>query len=228
MATTSSGDGAAPLPDTTNTNSEEQAEGAPPAPTAADSPAEPSPAASTESATGPAPGRVVIPSREEYEMPDEYASGSPVEKVKQWAQAHPGLALLAAGVSGLVIGRILVGIASEPEPETFADRVEARARQLSKEARGSFEEAKDSAGEAATASAAALTAAAVALKDAADRAKHKAEDWAEDAPDKAREIAEDGTEKAKDFAEAVGDAVKVAVTGVIAKKAADWVGKIRN
>ena len=34
--------------------------------------------------------------------------------------------------------------------------------------------------------------------------------------------------EAKDFAEAVGDAVKVAVTGVIAKKAADWVGKIRS
>lgn len=230
-----SGDGAQPLADQANTGADEMAGGPPPTPTTADAPADPTPTGSGEPAkqavsgtASPAPGRVVVPSPEEYEMPDEYANESPVEKARAWVEAHPGLALLAAGVGGLVIGRILVGLAPDPEPETFSDRVEARAKQLRKQAKGSFEEAKDSAGTAAAASAAALSAAALALKEAAERGAHKAEDWFEDVPEKAEHFAEAGSEKAKEFADAIGDVVKVAVTGVVAKKAAEWVGKLKD
>lgn len=232
---TTSGDGAQPLADRDNTGADSMAGGPPPIPTTADDPAAPSPTGSAEPAkqavsgtATPAAGRVVTPSPSEYEMPDEYASSSPLDKVKQWAEQNPGLALLAAGVGGLVVGRILVGLAPEPEPETLSDRIEARAKTLKKQAKGSFGEAKDSAGTAAAASAAALSAAAIALKEAAERGAEKASDWAEDVPEKAEHYAEIGGEKAKELADAIGDVVKVAVTGVVAKKAADWVGKIKN
>lgn len=201
----------------------------------AGTPADSSPTGSTEPAaqavSGTAsagPGRVTPPSPQQYEMPDEYAAEGPLDKVRAWAEANPGLALLAAGVGGLVIGRILVGLAPDPEPETLADRVESRAKQLRKQAKGSYEEAKDAAGDAATASAAALAAAAVALKEAAERGAEKAGDWVDDFPEKAHDLSEASSDKAHDFAEAIGDVVKVAVTGAIAKKAASWVGKIRD
>ena len=252
---TPSGDAPAEAPDT-----QDLAGGPPAAPTTAGAPAEPAPTGSAEpakqavsgtanppkatpatasaitpDADKPAPGRVVTPRPSDYEMPDEYASESPIEKARLWAEAHPGLALLAAGVGGLVIGRILVGLAPDPEPETLSTRVEKRAKQLKKQAKGSFEEAKDSAGEAATATSAALAAAAIALKEAAERAAEKAGDWAEDVPDKARHFAEDaedmakeGVEKAKDLGDTLSDLVKVAVTGIVAKKAGDWVSKFRS
>ena len=150
-------------------------------------------------------------------MPDDYASDSPVEKVKQWAEAHPGLALLAASGVGLVVGRLLIAMSPDPEPPTLTERVEKRAKVLQKQAKGSYSEVKHSAGDAATASAAALAAAAVALKEAAE---HVAE--------RAGEAAEDGVDKAKDFADVMSDAVKVAVTGVVAKKADGWIKKFRD
>ena len=46
------------------------------------------------------PGQVVAPTPEEYQMPDDYASASPLDKVARWAESNPGLALLAAGGIG--------------------------------------------------------------------------------------------------------------------------------
>lgn len=204
-------------------STDSMAGGPAPAPTTAGDPASSTPTGSGEpakqavSGTASAPGRVVAPSPGEYEMPDDYASDNPVHKVKEWAQAHPGLALLAAGGAGLLIGRILVGLSPDPEPPSLSDRVEARAKVLARNARGYGEDARESAGEAAAASAAALAAAAAALKEAAEAAGEKAS-----------HVAEEGAEKARDLADVISDAAKVAVTGVVAKKADDWIKRFRK
>ncbi|OZC02830.1 hypothetical protein [Rubricoccus marinus] len=209
-----------PLADRANVGSDKTAGGPEPvtdtAPVVPTGSAEPAKQAVSGSAS-PAPGRVAMPTPGEYEMPDDYASDSPVEKVKQWAEAHPGLALLAASGVGLVVGRLLIAMSPDPEPPTLTERVEKRAKVLQKQAKGSYAEAKHTAGDAATASAAALAAAAVALKEAAE---HVAE--------RAGEAAEEGVDKAKDFADVMSDAVKVAVTGVVAKKADGWIKKFRD
>lgn len=175
------------------------------------------PAKQADSGSASIPGRVIAPAPGEYEMPDDYAADNPIDKVKAWAQAHPGLALLAAGGAGLVIGRILIGLTSDPEPSTLTERVEARAKELAHNARGYGEDARESASEAAAASAAAIAAAAAALKDAAEAAGEKA-----------GQVAEESAEKARDIADVISDAAKVAVTGVVAKKADDWIQRIRG
>lgn len=209
-----------PLADRANTGSDAMAGGpepvadtAPPVPTGSGEPAK----QAVSGTASPAPGRVAMPSPSEYEMPDDYASDSPVEKVKQWAEAHPGLALLAAGGIGLVVGRILIGVAPSPEPPSLAERVEKRAKVLKKQAKGSYADVKDNAGDAATATAAALAAAAVAIKEAAEHAAHNA-----------GEVAEEGVDKAKDLAEVLSDAVRSAVTGVVDSKADGWLKKFRS
>ena len=215
-----------PLADRENTGSETMAGGPPPVP---ETPSEPTavPTGSAEpakqSVSGGTEGRVLppAPATSQYEMPDDYASESPITAVKEWAEAHPGLALLAAGGVGLVVGRLLMALSPDPEPPSLADRVEKRAKKLNKKvkkgASHAYDDAKDNATEAAAASAAALAAAAVVLKEAAEKFA-----------DKAGHVAEEGVEKAKDLADVISDVTKVAVTGVVAKKADDWMKKIKN
>ncbi len=215
-----------PLADRANVGSDEMAGGpepigdtAPPVPTGSGEPAK-----QAVSATASPAGQVVAPTASEYEMPDDYANESPVDKVKSWAEEHPGLALLAAGGIGLVVGRILIGITPDPEPPSLAARVEKRAKVFKKQAKGSYAEAKDSAGDAAAASAAALAAAAVALREAAENAGHRAGGFTEDGVDRAKHLAEDGVDKAKELADVISDAVRHVVdTGVDG-----WLKKIRG
>ena len=226
-----------PIADRDNTGSEEMAGGPPPVP---ETPAEPTavPTGSAEpakqSVSGATQGRVLppAPTTSEYEMPDDYANENPIDAVKQWAEAHPGLALLAAGGVGLVVGRLLMALSPDPEPPSLAERVEKRAKKLNKKARKgashAYDDAKDNAAEAAAASAAAVAAAAVVLKEAAEKWAEKAGHSAEKFADKAGHVAEEGADKAKDLADAISDIAKVAVTGVVAKKADSWMKKIKN
>ena len=226
-----------PLAGRENTGSEEMAGGPPPVPETASEPTA-VPTGSAEPAkqtvSGATEGRVLppAPKTSQYEMPDDYANESPVDTIKQWVEAHPGLALLAAGGVGLVVGRLLMALTPDPEPPSLADRVEKRAKKLNKKARKgashAYDDAKDNATEAAAASAAAVAAAAVVLKEAAEKWAEKAGHSAEKFADKASHVAEDGVEKAKDIADVLSDAAKVAVTGVVAKKADDWMKKIKS
>jgi len=150
-------------------------------------------------------------------MPDDYASESTFDKVKAWAEANPGLAVLSAAGIGILAGRILTGMAPNPEPPTLAERVESRAKVLQKEAakKGKVykKEASAFAEDAGDTISEALDRAAEAIRDAAGTAG---------------DYAEDGVEKTKDLAETVSDAVKVAISGIVATKIDDWVDRVRK
>lgn len=181
----------------------------PPAePTAAADPAVPIPDASTEPAAQAAATMShppVSPPADDYEMPDDYATDW-LGQTRRWVEENPGLAILAAAGLGLVAGRLITALIPEPEPDTFARRVERRAQQLRKDASHYADDAGD-------VLAAQLKRAAGALSDAAEVVADKAER---------------GYEKSKDLAEVVGDAVKAAVAGVVAKKADGWLSRLRD
>lgn len=210
--------------DKPNADAVESAGGPDAAPSTAGTPASVTPTGSAEPAkqavsgtASPAPGRVVAPTRSEYEMPDDYASDSPLDAVKQWARANPGLAVVAAAGGGFVLGRVITALLPKPKPETLAQRVEAHAKTFKADARHTAAIAGDSIQER-------LAQAAEAIRDAVDSVGDHAQDGAE----RAREIAEDGAEKARDLADVVSDAVKVAVSGAVAKKADSWLGRLRS
>ena len=162
--------------------------------------------------TNETPQSVAPPLPADYEMPDDYANEDPVAKVKAWAEAHPGLAVAAAAGVGLVVGRIVTGLFPDPEPPSLADRVEKRAKVLSKEAKKRGEDLRKQS--------------APLMEDAGEslqEALHRASEALQQAAGKAGDAAEDGYEKTKDFAETIADAAKVAVTGVLATKIDDWV-----
>ena len=162
--------------------------------------------------TNETPETVAPPIPADYEMPDDYAAESTVDKARMWAEAHPGLAVLAAAGAGLVIGRIVTGLFPDPEPPSLAERVEKRAKVIQKQAK---KQGKDLRKQASSAS----HDAGESLQELLDRASHALRDAAGTAGD----AAEEGYEKTKDFAEHLSDAVKVAVTGVLATKIDDWV-----
>lgn len=178
-------------------------------PTAAAEPAKQAVAASTTSVRPPAPA--------DYKMPDDYASETTFDKVKAWAEANPGLAVLSAAGIGILAGRILTGMVPNPEPPTLAERVESRAKALQKEAskKGKVykKEASAFAEDAGESISEALDRAAEAIRDAAGTAG---------------DYAEEGVEKTKDLAETVSDAVKVAISGIVAAKIDDWVDRVRK
>ena len=162
----------------------------------------------TTSAPPPSPTARPLPPPlpADYAMPDDYASESPVDRVKQWAEANPGLAIAAAAGVGLVVGRIVTALVPEPEPPTLQKRVETRAKALKKAGVHRAEDASDAIAER-------LQEAADAIRDAAGTAVEKSEE---------------GIERTKDLAEHIADAVKVAVTGVAAKKLDDWMDKVKG
>ncbi|GAB5537017.1 MAG: hypothetical protein Rubg2KO_32660 [Rubricoccaceae bacterium] len=180
-----------------------------PIPTAAAEPAKQAVAAGTTSVRPPAPA--------DYKMPDDYASETTFDKVKAWAEANPALAILSAAGIGVLAGRILTGMVPNPEPPTLAERVESRAKTLQKEAAKKGEvykkEASAFAGDAGDTISEALDRAAEAIRDAAGTAG---------------DYAEEGVEKTKDLAETVSDAVKVAISGIVAAKIDDWVDRVRK
>ena len=202
-------------PNASKTSTDTPGDGAPSA-----TPDVPVPNAGTEpvaQATAPAASTVPPPLPADYEMPDDYAAQDPVAQVKEWVEAHPGLAVLAAAGIGLVAGRVVSALFPDPEPPTLSKRVEKRARILQKEAkkRGKVYQKEASAR----------------FADAGDTLQdslHRASEALREAAANAGEAAEDGYEKTKDLAETIADAAKVAVTGVLATKIDDWVGKVRN
>lgn len=177
---------------------------------AADKPAADKPAASAPAAKTPPPAPTARPlpppMPADYAMPDDYATASPVDKVKAWAEKNPGLAIVAAAGVGLLVGRIVSALAPEPEPPSLQKRIETRAKALKKSGAVKADVAGDAIQEK-------LDAAAEALREAGHTVAEKSEE---------------GYERTRDFAEHIADAVKVAVTGVAAKKLDDWMDKIKS
>ncbi len=150
--------------------------------------------------SAPTNGSTSAPST--YEMLDDYATDT-LTAVKAWIEDHPALAMTAAAGLGFVAGRLISGVFPEPEPPSFAERVEERARKL----RGQAAHYADDAGDVLSQK---LRAAADALGDAAETAAHKAEA---------------GYERSKDIADVVAEAAKAAVAGAVAKKADSWLSR---
>ncbi|MDX1438751.1 MAG: hypothetical protein R3284_02505 [Rubricoccaceae bacterium] len=137
-----------------------------------------------------------------YEMPDDYA-GDTFEQVRRWIEENPVLAVAGAAGVGFVAGQLLALLGEEPEPPSFSERVEKKARRLRSDA-------AHVAGDAGEALAQKLRHAADVLSDAAETAS---------------EHAGTGYERASDLADVVADAAKAAVAGVVAKKADSWFSK---
>lgn len=142
----------------------------------------------------------------DYAMPDDYAAESPVDKIKRWAEANPGLAIVAAAGVGLLVGRIVTALVPDPEPPSLQKRVETRAKALKKTASVRADDASDVIAER-------LHEAAEAIREAASTVADKSEE---------------GFERTKDLAEHIADAVKVAVSGVAGKKLDDWMDKVKS
>lgn len=157
------------------------------------------------------------PSPSSYEMPDDYASENWFDTTKAWVEKNPALAVLAAAGAGLVIGRVVMGLVPDPEPPSLTDRIEKRARAIEKDTRKSRKKA--------------ATQARAFASDAGDTVQdqlHRAADALRDAASSVSESAEHGVERTKDLAETVSDAVKVALTGVAAKKVDEWVSRVKG
>lgn len=223
-----------------------------PAPSAATSTTPPVPNSGAEpvaqeAATAASSVRPPLPA--DYEMPDDYADQDWVAKTKSWVEEHPVLAIGAASVVGIVAGRIVTGLFPDPEP-SLADRVEDRAKVYKKEAAKRSKAYKK---EAAKKGKAYRKSAKKEYGDLKKSSKHEiasfrknpggyAEDLGESLEDAlhraaaairhgahdAGEAAEEGYERTKDFVDTVSDAVKVALTGVVAAKIDDWVKKVRD
>ena len=191
----------------------------------------PVPNAATEpaaQATAPAAETIPPPTPADYEMPDDYAAEDWLETAKQWVEDHPGLAVLAAAGTGLVVGRLVTALFPDPEPPTLAERVEARAKVLQKEAGKQAKRLGKDARKQGTVYKKQALAFADDAGDSLQASLHRASEALREAAAKAGDAAEDGYEKSKDLAETIADAAKVAVTGVLASKIDDWVGKVRS
>ena len=193
-----------------------------------------------EAATSATDVRPPLPA--DYEMPDDYADQDWLTTTKAWVEENPGLAILAASGIGLLAGRIVTALFPDPEP-TLADRVEERAAVYKKEAakRGKAyrKEAKKRGKTYRKATKKELKAfrkdpagytegLAGDLGDTLEDRLQSAAKTLRHAADGATDAAGDGLERTKDFAEHVADAVKVALTGVVATKVDDWVHKVRD
>ena len=168
------------------------------------------PASTTASQPGSAPKAASRPASPplpaSYDMPDDYADESVVDRAKAWVESNPALAVLAAAGIGLVVGRLAMGLAPEPEPPSLQDRIEKRARQIAKEAgkggRRAASAARGWSGDAGDT-----------LRVAADRAA-----------DRASDLASAGADRSRDLADALSDAVKVAAAKVVD----EWVSRVKR
>ena len=171
-------------------------------------------------------------------MPDDYAEQDWLTTTKGWVEEHPALAILAASGIGLLAGRLVTGLFPDPEP-SLADRVEDRARVYRKQAAKRGKAYKKEAAKKGKAYRKASKKEIRAFRkdpagyaddigDTLEAALHRAAETLRGAADQAGDVAEEGYERTKDFAETVSDAVKVALTGVVAAKVDDWVKKVRH
>lgn len=135
----------------------------------------------------------------EYNMPDDYAADG-FETVRQWVEENPVLAVAGAAGLGFIAGQLVSLLIPDPEPPSFGDRVERRAKQFRRDAVHFAGDAGDV---------------------LADKLRHAA-DALSDAAESASSHAEEGYERASGLADVVTDAAKAAVAGVVAKKADSW------
>lgn len=123
-----------------------------------------------------------------------------VTRTKLWVEENPALAVVGAIGLGLLVGRIVTAAIPDPEPKTLTDKIEKRARELSKQGRYYADDAGDAIAQQ-------LAVAADALGEAANvvskNAKH-------------------GLDEAKDFSEHIADAIGEAFS----KKANDWIKRV--
>jgi ElaB/YqjD/DUF883 family membrane-anchored ribosome-binding protein len=163
----------------------------------------------------------LLPPPASYELPDEYAENW-FTGARRWVEEHPALAVAAAAGVGLVIGRLVVAMAPEPEP-TLVGKVERRARamrkDIRKETKGLLKDARSALKE-------------VNLADSADTMQAKLRQAAaalaeatEGVGGRAGAAMEEGADRTRDLAESLSEAVRTAVSGVVAKAADEWVGR---
>ena len=162
----------------------------------------------------------------DYEMPDDYASDQDLlTKIKAWAEAHPGLAVVAAAGAGLLIGRVVTGLFPDSEPPSLAERVEKRAKVYRKKAKKEsklLEKQAKKQGKVLKKQGKEFRAEALAFADEAgdslQEALHRASEALREAAYTAGEAAEDGYERTKDFTEHMADTIKDALSS----KIDDW------
>ncbi|MDX1531572.1 MAG: hypothetical protein R3362_08605 [Rhodothermales bacterium] len=130
-----------------------------------------------------------------YEPQDDW-----VDKARTWVEDNPALAVLGAVALGLVAGRLIAAAIPEPEPESLADKIEARAKALAKEGRYYADDAGD-------AIAKQLAVAAAALGEASHVVSKNAKK---------------GYAEAKDVSESIAEAVGHALS----KKTSEWLDKL--
>lgn len=122
-----------------------------------------------------------------------------VTRTKLWVEENPALAIVGAIGLGLLVGRIVTAAIPDPEP-SLTDKIERRAKELSKQGHYYADDAGDVISQQ-------LSVAADALGEAA-RAVSK--------------NAKEGYGEAKDFSESIAEAIGDAFS----KKASDWLDKI--
>lgn len=120
-------------------------------------------------------------------------------QTRRWIEQNPALAIAGAAAAGLIIGRVVAALIPEPEPQTFSEKVEARARELAKQGRYVASDAGEIAAQQLAIAADALQEASKAVGKGAKR----------------------GFEEAKDFSAYVSEAVGQA----LAEKASNWLEK---
>ena len=126
-------------------------------------------------------------------------NGDWVAQTKRWIEENPVLAIAGAAAAGLIIGRLVAAAIPDPEPQTFSDKVEVRARELAKQGRYAAADAGDVASQQLAIAAEALGEASKAVAKGAKKGYGEAKDFGEF------------------LAETVGDAV--------ASKANKWLDK---
>jgi ElaB/YqjD/DUF883 family membrane-anchored ribosome-binding protein len=184
-------------------------------------PAGPSPGMEPAAQVASAKAHPVTPPRPaSYEMPDDYADESWFDTAKAWVEQNPALAVLAATGVGLVVGRLVMGLAPDPEPPSLADRVEKRAREIAEEGKKGGRRAAKKAQHVASDFASDA-------QDSVSDGLHRAAGALRDARSVVADRAESGAERTRDVAESVADAVKVALAGVAAKAVDEWVSRVK-
>ncbi len=137
----------------------------------------------------------------------EPEEGDWVSQTKRWVEQNPALALLGGAALGLVLGKLVAAAVPDRKPKTLSDRVERRAKMLSKESKRYAKKGRHYADDAGGAIAEQLAVAAAALGVAADSVG---------------ESAKHGYEEAKDFSEHLAETLGHAFS----KKASEWLDKL--
>jgi len=102
-----------------------------------------------------------------------------VGQTRRWIEENPGMAIAAAAAAGLLVGRLVAALIPEPEPQTFSDKVEARARELAKQGRYAANDAGDVVSKQLAIAADALSEASVAVGKGAKKGFDEAKDFGE-------------------------------------------------